>query len=666
MFDHLFSPITINNLEIRNRIVYPALGTMFSHDGKLNDRYYNYFQEKARGGTGIVTVGPIGIDALGSGVLTMSLREDNAIPAFEKMATLIKKEGARAWVQLFHAGAYSHPFMIDGKNPIAPSAVFSKYSKTTPEEMSKNDIKDVQQAFVSAAYRAKQAGFDGVEIIGSAGYLITQFLSPLKNKRTDEYGGSFENRVRFPKEVIEKTREKLGADFPLTIRMAGNDFVHGSNTDTETPEFAKVYETAGIDAINVTGGWHETNVPQMTPNLPRSAFAFLANNIKQVVSIPVIASNRINTPEVAESVLKNGFADMVSVGRALIADPHWANKAKQGMRDEIRPCVACLQGCMDGIMTGQGLSCVANPMAGREGVLEITQTNSPKNVMIIGAGLSGMEAAITACQAGHNVQLYERDSDIGGQIWIAGAPPHKEELLEFIQYYRTMLKKHNIALHLNTEVNTDFIIKQNPDHIIVAEGAEPLIPPIKGTDDPSTITAWKLLKESPFLGKKVAVIGGGAVGLESALFVAAQGTLTPDVLHFLFTYEAESVERLRELMFKGTSEVTVFEMLPKVGKDIGKSTKWVVMSNLDRFGVKVNTEAKVISIKDGLITFEKDGEEKKEQFDTVVLAAGSKSVKKLSTEVEKLDIPFTTIGDAVQPGKINDAIHGGFLAALKI
>ncbi len=433
MYKHLLSPITINKTEIKNRVVYPSLGTLFSVDGKLNDRYYNYFEEKARGGTGMVTVGPVGIDELGSGVITMSLDNDDAIPSFKKMASLIKEAGAKAWVQLFHAGAYSHPFMIGGKDPIAPSAVFSNYSKTTPREMTLEDINDTKEAFASAAARAKEAGFEGVEIIASAGYLITQFLSPLKNQRTDNYGGSLENRVRFPREVIELTRDRLGPDFPLTIRMAGNDFVVGSNTDSETPEFAKVYEKAGIDAINVTGGWHETNVPQMTPNLPRSGFAFLAHNIKKVVSIPVITSNRISTPDVAEKVLKDGYADMVSVGRALIADPQWVNKAAAGKVNEIKPCVACLQGCMDGIMTGQGVSCVANPIAGHEGVREIKKTEVPKKIMVIGAGLAGLEAAVTATQAGHSVQIFEKDDEIGGQIWLAGAPPHKEELLEFVR-----------------------------------------------------------------------------------------------------------------------------------------------------------------------------------------------------------------------------------------
>jgi 2,4-dienoyl-CoA reductase (NADPH2) len=666
MYRHLFSPIKINKLEIKNRIAYPALGLLYSYDSKLNDRYYNYFRERAEGGTGIVTVGPVGIDFIGSGILALSLANDEAIPSFQKLTSIIRKPGARAWVQLFHAGAYSHPFLIDGKQPIAPSPLFSNYSKTTPREMTKEDIAEVQESYVKAARRAIEAGFDGIEILGSGGYLITQFLSPLKNNRTDEYGGSFENRIRFPREVIELVRKEVGSDYPLTIRMAGNDFVAGSNTDTETPEFAKVYEKAGVDAINVTGGWHETKVPQLPMELPRSGYSYLALNIKKAVSVPIMASNRIADPESAERIIREGYADMVNLGRVLIADPEWPKKAFAGKAEEIRPCVACSQGCTDEVFSGRPVFCVGNPQAGFEAERKIEKTKSPRKVMVIGAGVAGLEAAITAKKIGHNVQLYEKDDDIGGQIWLAGAPPHKHEILEFIRYYRAMIKSQEIPLFLNTKVDKDLIAKKSPDHIIIAEGAEPAVPPVEGTDDPAVISAWKVLRESPSLAKNVAIIGGGAVGLETALFVASKGTLSPEILHFLFAYNAETPERLRELMFSGTHTVTVFEMLDKIGKDVGKSTKWIVFDNLKRFRIKIITGARVLSVAGGKVIFEKDGDKKEMQFGNVILASGSRSVKKLSSEMSTLGIPFTAVGDCITPGRINDAIHGGFLAALKI
>jgi 2,4-dienoyl-CoA reductase (NADPH2) len=666
MYRNLFSPVRINTLEIKNRIAYPSLGLLYSTDGKLNERYFNYFQERANGGVGMLTVGPVGVDFIGSGAIALSLANDDAIGDFQKLTGIIKNGGARAWIQLFHAGAYSHPMFVGGQQPIAPSAVYSRYSQTTPREMTPQDIHQVQDAFVRAAERAKAAGFDGIEILASAGYLITQFLSPRTNQRTDDYGGCFENRVRFPKELIELMRARLGPEYPLTIRMAGNDFVKDSNTDTETPEFAKVYEQAGVDGINVTGGWHESRVPQLPMHLPRSAFAFLALNIKKAVSVPIMASNRISDPDSAEQIIKDGYADMVNLGRILIADPQWPQKAFEGKVDEIRPCVGCSQGCTDEVFNGRPVFCVGNARAGFEGERQLLQTDNPKNVMIVGAGAGGLEAAVTAAMCGHQVEVYEKDSDIGGQLWLAGAPPHKQEILEFIRYYRSLINKYQISLHLNTAVDTDVVKKQNPDYIILAEGAQPLPPEIDGYDDPCVYSAWQVLKGNPVLGKTVAVIGGGSVGLETALFIAAKGTLTPETLHFLFAYEAVSVERLRELMFQGSSQVTVFEMLPRIGKDVGKSTRWILFDNLKRYKVSLKTGTAVTSVRKGTVKFQKDGQEKQMQFDNVILASGIQSVPGLSAEIKKLGVPFATVGDGVRPGKLNEAIHGGFLAALNI
>jgi len=666
MHRYLFSPITINQLEIRNRIAYPSLGLLYSYDSKLNQRYTDFFRERARGGAGIVTVGPVGVDFLGSGLLALSIADDAVIEDFATVTDIIKAEGARAWIQLFHAGAYSHPFLIDGKDPIAPSAVYSKYSKATPREMTIDDIQQVQEAFAAAARRAVAAGFDGVEIIGSAGYLVTQFLSPLKNQRTDQYGGSFENRLRFPTELIGKVRAAVGPDVPVTIRMAGNDFVPGSNTDLETPKIAAAYESAGVDAINVTGGWHESRVPQLPMELPRSAYAFLARTIKNAVNVPVMASNRIATPDDAERILRDGYADMVNLGRVLIADPYWPRKAMEGRADEIRPCVACSQGCTDEIFSGRPVYCVGNPQAGFEAARSLVETDSPKKIMVIGAGAAGLEAAVTAAGRGHRVEIFEKDRDLGGQLWIAGAPPHKRELLEFIRYYRAMVQRHGIPLHLNTTVDLELIRSHAPDHVILAEGAKALIPPIPGADGAGLLDAWQVLKENPLLGKQVAIVGGGAVGLETALFVAARGTLTPEVVHFLMAYDAMPPERIKELMFSGTSSVTVFEMLDKAGKDVGKSTRWILMDRLDRCAVKIQTGAKVHSIDKGKVIWEREDCRHSDRFDTIILASGSKSECHLSGLLADVDIPHTVVGDAVAPGKLNDAIHGGFMAVLEI
>ena len=532
--------------------------------------------------------------------------------------------------------------------------------------MTLDQIKEVQEAFARTAERAREAGFDGVEIIGSAGYLVTQFLSPKTNKRTDQYGGSFENRVRFPRELIELMRKRLGPDFPITIRMAGNDFVPGSNTDTETPQFARVYEQAGIDAINVTGGWHESKVPQLPMHLPRSGFSYLALNIKRAVSVPVMASNRICTPEEAERILREGCADMVNLGRVLLADPDWPNKAEKGRAKEIRPCVACSQGCTDMAFKGKPVFCVSNPFTGFETERSIPRADTPKKVLVVGAGLAGMEAAVTAAQMGHQVEVFDRAGWIGGQINLAGVPPHKGELLEFIRYYGAMSEKHNLPVQLNTAVDLNLIKSRNPDHVILAAGARPLVPDIPGADGPKVLSAWQVLAEKPLVGPRVAIIGGGAVGLETALFLAQRGALTPEALHFLFMYQAESVERLHELMVRGSTRVTVFEVLPKVGRDVGPSTKWVLLDQLKRFGVQVVTKAQVKSIADGRVEYVREEEPLAEEFDHVVLAVGVKPDNALAADLEKAGIPYTLVGDCVRPGRIEEAIHGGFKAAVEI
>ncbi|MBN2078319.1 MAG: FAD-dependent oxidoreductase [Spirochaetes bacterium] len=666
MFDLLFSPITINRTVMKNRIAYPSLGLMYSYDGKLNDRYYNFFTERARGGAGIVTVGPVGFDIVGSGKVILMIDSDDKIPDFTKVTSLIKNEGSLAWIQLFHAGAYSYSKLMGGPDPIAPSPIYSKFSKLVPREMTLDDINEAQEGFVAAALRAKEAGFDGVEIIASAGYLITQFLSPLKNQRTDRYGGSFENRCRFPREIIESMRAKLGPDYPLSVRMAGNDFIPGSNTSAETPEIARMYENAGVNMISVTGGWHEASVPQLPMDAPRSVFSYLAMNVKREVSVPVSASNRISDPYSAEQLLKDGCCDIVNLARVLIADPYWPQKAARGEIDEIRPCVACNQGCTDSIFSGKPVFCIANPRAGFEGERIIATAKSPKKIMVVGSGPGGLEAAVRAAEAGHEVELYEKADCIGGQLWIAGAPPHKQELWELIHYYDAMLDKYDIDVTMGHEVDVDFIKKKKPDHVILAEGAEPLVPPIRGIDGPTVVSAWNVLKDDPQLGTNIAVIGGGAVGLETAMFLAAKGTLTPETLHFLFLYEAESVERLRELCTRGTKRVTIFEMLPKMGQDVGRSTRWMIMGNVSRYGVEMQPGAKVLSVEGGLVTYERDGRKESAEFDSVVNAVGSRSVRRVADGMEKAGIPFTVIGDSVKPARIDSAIHDGFLAVMNL
>ncbi len=664
MFEELFSPILINQTEIKNRIVYPSMHVSYTMNGELSDRHYHYYTERARGGAGIVTVGPVGINDMAIGVVAPAIAADHTIPSFEKLVQGIHQAGARAWIQLFHGGAYTKPIQIGGREPMAPSSFYSSYTGAQSREMSREEIKYVQEDFVTAAERAKTAGFDGVEIIASAGYLITQFLSPLRNQRTDEYGGSFENRIRFVREIIEQMRMRLGNDFPITIRMAGNDFVKGSNTDMETPAFAKIYEQAGVNAISVTGGWHEAKVPQMTMAVPQGAFAYLAQAIKNAVSIPVIASNRIAEPWVAEKILRDGWADMVSLGRVLMADPYWPAKVQAGHPEQIAPCTACLQGCMDEIAIMHPAKCMVNARLGFEGERSISKTKKPKRIMVIGAGPAGLEAAFRAAEAGHQVQLYEKSGRIGGQLWIAGTPPDKADLLRILPYYQAMMGLHGVEVFLNTPVDINLVRQKQPDHIIAAEGAEVLIPPIEGIDHPSVVSAWEVLGKDLPLGKRIAIIGGGAVGLETAHLIALKGTISPEVLHFLFSHDAESIERLHQLVFKGNRDITVFEMMPQAGRGVGRSTKWGLMNSLRKHGVKIVTGTTVCAFKDGILYFETNGQSASLPFDNIVNAAGSKPVRRIADALSDTGIPYSIVGDSTNPGQITDAIHQAYLAVM--
>jgi len=666
MFDLLFEPIRIGTLEIPNRVLMPSLGTLFSMDQRLNERHYRFYERRAQGGAGVIVAGPVGVDFVGAGIIALSLRQDDYIPDFATLAERVHRYGTKIMVQLFHAGRYSFSAFLDGQEPIAPSAVRSKYTGEVPREMTIEDIVAVQDAFAAAAVRAKKAGLDGVEIIGSAGYLISQFLSPVTNLRTDRYGGSFENRARFAVETIEKVRAAVGKDFPVTIRVAGNDFVKGGNTNEESARFCRLFEEAGVDAINVTGGWHEAFVSQLTMEVPRGGYAYLAAGIKRMVSVPVIASNRITDPYTAEYILNEGMADMVALGRVLVADPDWPIKAREGRPEEIRPCVGCLQGCLDRIFTGQPLCCLVNAEAGLEGERQIRKTSAPKKVVVIGAGPAGMEAARVAGLAGHEVHLYDKRVRLGGQLIVAGTPPGRQEFLTLADYYRAVLPKAGVKIHLGKEIKPKAVARMKADAVILAEGARPIIPAIPGVDLPHVMTSWDFLEKNPRIGRRVAVIGGGAVGLETALLAAKKGTINPETLVFLMFHRAESDEKLHELLTKGSTEVTVYEMLPRVGQDVGKSSRWVLLGELKEFGVRLLTSAKVERIEPHGIVYDHDGEKKTDPCDTVILAVGSAPKRTLADALERAGIPFKSVGDCNAARKIIDAVHEGYVAATEI
>ncbi len=665
-FPNLFSPISVNGMELKNRIVMSAMHLGYTPEGEVTDRLVDFYGLRAKGGVGLIIVGGCPVDPYAGMASMIAMYDDRFIPGLSRLTFTVKTEGAKIAAQLYQAGRYTHSAMIGGKKPFSASAVRSRFTGETPRALEMDEIPGVQDRFAEAAVRAKKSGFDAVEILGSAGYLISQFLSPLTNLREDEYGGSFENRMRFGREVVEKVRQAVGPDYPILMRIAGNDFMEGSNTNREARLFAAELEKAGVDLFNVTGGWHETRIPQISTFVPRKAYTYLSQGIKSAVSVPVLASNRVNDPGVAEEILRHGEADLVTMARGLIADPFLPQKAMEGRADRTYRCIACNQGCFDAIFSMRPAGCLVNPMAGREGEIVVTPADKAKRVLVIGGGPAGMKAAITAAERGHAVTLVEKTSRLGGQLLLNRSIPGREEMVTAAEDLAANLEPSGVDVRLGLEMGRTDVEAFVPDAVIVATGASPVQPDIPGVGGDNVVSAWDLLEKDVTLGKRVIIVGGNALGLETALFVARQGTLSPEVLHFLAANRAESWETLEDLIDKGNKAVTVLEMESKAGQDIGPSTKWTVLAEIRRLGVQLITEAKAMKFNDQGVEIEKNGESRLLPADSIVLAMGSKSESRLAKELKDKVPELYTIGDAKEPRNALEAILEGFAAGLKV
>lgn len=659
-FPHLFSPITINSMALKNRIVMTAMHLGYTPEGEVTDRLVAFYTLRAKGGVGLIMVGGCPIDEHGGMVGMIGLNDDRCIPGLERLTRSVKQNGAKIAAQLYQAGRYTHSSMIGGKKPFSASAVRSKLTGETPRALDEDEIPQVQERFAQAAVRARTAGFDAVEILGSAGYLISQFLSPVTNQREDAYGGPLENRMRFGLEVIEKTRAAVGPDYPVILRIAGNEFMEGGNTNEEARVFAKAAEAAGVDLFNVTGGWHETRVPQLTMSVPRQAYVYLAQGIKSAVTVPVLASNRINDPSIGDAIIRNGQADLVTVARGLLTDPDFPNKAGEGNSNLIYHCVACNQGCFDSIFRGKPATCLVNPRAGKEMETPVSVTDKVKTILVIGGGPAGMKSACTAAQRGHRVILMEKETRLGGQLLLNALIPGREELLTAAADLQNNLEALDVDIRLGVTADAEKIQTVKPDAVVLATGAVPVTPSLPGIDGPNVVQSWDVLAGHAAVGDRVAILGGNAVGLETALYLAGLGTLTPEVLHFLMINGAESVDTLNVLLRKGIKSVTVVEMTRKAGADIGLTTKWTIMGELKRLGVKIMTETEAVGITPEGLEIRTKGDDTRIEADTIVLAAGSRAVNGLLKDIEPLALEVHVIGDAKDPRNALTAIREGF------
>lgn len=670
-YTRLFTPIKIGAMTLKNRIVMPAMHHLYTENGYATPRFSEYYWKRVEGGAGLIIVGSCRFDEYGAKIGSMSLATDDTVPGFLAFTRGVHQRGGKVAVQLYHAGRYMPKADVPcGRDALSPSATFTPYTRETAPEMTREQIFSLLDDYAAGARRAVQAGFDAVEISASSGYLLCQFLSPLTNLRTDEFGGSFENRCRFPLMVIETVKKELGPDIPLILRLGAEDFVPDSNTLADSMKFAPLAETAGVDCFNVTGGWHETKIPQLTGDLPRGGLSYLGKGIKSVVSVPVMMCNRVQEPKTAEKLLALGRADLVGFGRPLVADPELPNKAKEGRETEIRPCMACNQGCLANTFFDRPITCLVNGICGRELEFPIEKAKTPKNILVIGGGPGGCEAAYRAAQRGHRVTLMEQSDALGGQLRQAFQIPARQEFLELITFYEANLPRLGVRILRNHRAGVEDA--KGFDHVIVATGGvlnETALP--CAPDAVPVYTARQVLTEEVMIGASVVVIGGSYIGCFTAQYLSRQGAMSPEELFFFKTYQADTPEHIAERLNHSDRKVVLLEQGKKIGLGFESGTSWPVLGELSRLGVPFLKNTRVTEItKDGVkaVQTEKDGTETEQFFPCgcVVVASGVHPAPKLYEELTAAGISAQLIGNAKALGKAIDAIRQGCEAGLTV
>ncbi|MFI6647807.1 FAD-dependent oxidoreductase [Streptomyces sp. NPDC050529] len=646
-YPHLLSPLDLGFTTLPNRVLMGSMHIGLEEVENGFERMAAFYAARARGGVGLMVTGGIAPNERACSLPGGAKMTTEAEAAQHAVVTsAVHAAGGRIAMQILHFGRYAHhPGLV------APSAIQAPISGFVPHALTDDEVESTIDDFVTAAALAQSAGYDGVEIMGSEGYLINEFIASATNHREDRWGGSYENRIRFPVEIVRRVRERVGSDFILIYRLSMLDLVPGGSSLEEVVRLAREIEAAGATIINTGIGWHEARIPTIATSVPRGAFTWVTEKVRGAVSVPLVTSNRINTPEVAEQILAAGRADMVSMARPFLADPDFVAKASEGRADAINTCIGCNQACLDHIFSGKVTSCLVNPRACHETELTLSPTRTRKRVAVVGAGPAGLACAVTAAERGHAVTLFDAADEIGGQLNVARRVPGKEEFDETLRYFRTRLAEEKVELRLGARVGAGEL--DGFDEVVLATGVTPRTPAIPGVDHPSVVSYLDVLRHGAPVGDRVALVGAGGIGFDVAEFLTDGGdaaSLDPEAFFRQWGVDTEYRERgglgTAERPKSSRTVHLLQRKASKVGAGLGKTTGWIHRTELRHRGVTMIAGVGYDRIDDDGLHVTVDGEQHLLPVDTIVLCAGQEPRRELYEELLAAGRPAHLIGGA--------------------
>ncbi|MFI8750656.1 FAD-dependent oxidoreductase [Vreelandella lionensis] len=652
-YPHLFRPLTVGHLTLPNRVLMGSMHTNLEEAPNGFERLTAFYAERARAGVSLIVTGGIAPNAEGAVFQgANALTEESQVAEHRHVVDAVHAAGGHLCMQILHAGRYAYSPEL-----VAPSALQAPINPFTPRALSSEEVEQQIADYVRCATLAQQAGYDGVEVMGSEGYLINQFICRRTNQRDDDWGGDFERRMRFPVEIVKRIRQTVGERFLLIFRLSMIDLVEEGSSWEEVVQLGQAIEAAGANVINTGIGWHEARVPTIVTSVPRAAFTEVTRRIRAALSIPLITTNRINMPEVAERVLAEGHADMVSMARPFLADSEWVRKAEAGLSDEINTCIACNQACLDHTFMGKLTSCLVNPRACHETEITLAPAQTPKRVAVVGGGPAGLATAVAAASRGHAVVLFERRSELGGQFNYARKIPGKEEFNETLRYFRVMLEKHAVDVCLNTEATVDALA--NFDEIVIATGVVPRELALPGADHPSVLSYADAIEQPERVGKRVAVIGAGGIGFDVSELLSHEGHPAMEVAAWCDEWGVDLAVGERgglkaPLPPRSPRSIVMLQRKSsKPGKNLGKTTGWVHRASLKQRGVETLTGCEYVRIDDAGLHIRREGQEQVVEVDTIVVCAGQESVRDLISPLAQAGSRVHVIGGADEAAELD-------------